>query len=106
MYAYFNHPDSAYFSSRLNHYATEFQTQRLELDLGILLWGYDFRIENGQWVNYYQDRRLKNPYQIRKNSYRVLLTRGRDGTILVIPNDPRLDDTYDLFVSLGVPVLK
>lgn len=103
--AYFNHTNSVYYSSRLNHFATEFQTQGLELDLGILLWGYDFRFENGQWVNYYQDRRLKNPYQIRENSYRVLLTRGRDGTVIVIPNDPTLDNTYDLFVSLGVPVL-
>jgi hypothetical protein len=104
--AYFNHPKSGYYSSRLNHFATEFQTQGLELDLGILLWGYDFRFENGQWVNYYQDRRLKNPYQIRENSYRVLLTRGRDGTVIVIPNDPILDNTYDLLVSLGIPVLK
>jgi hypothetical protein len=85
----------------LNHFATEFQTQGLELDLGILLWGYDFRFENGQWVNYYQDRRLKNPYQIRENSYRVLFTRGRDGTVIVIPNNATLDNTYDLFLSLG-----
>jgi hypothetical protein len=103
--AYFNHTNSAYYSSRLNHFATEFQTQGLELDLGVLLWGYDFRFENGQWINYYQDRRLKNPYQIRENSYRVLLTRGRDGTIIAIPNDPKLDNTFDLFMSLGVPVL-
>ncbi|MBP1950058.1 DNA/RNA helicase domain-containing protein [Virgibacillus litoralis] len=100
--SYFNHPNSPFYSSRLNYAATEFQTQGLELDLGILCWGYDLQFVNDKWVNSHQDNRLKDPFQIRINSYRVLLTRGRDGTIIYIPDDRKLDSIHNLFLSLGV----
>ena len=46
--------------------------------------------ENGRWTNrkargYRHSARVKNPFQLRLNSYPVLLTRGRDGTVVFIP---------------------
>jgi DUF2075 family protein len=48
---------------------------------------------------------LINPKKIRLNSYRVLLTRGRDGMIIYIPDIPHLDATYGLFKEIGLDEL-
>ncbi|WP_425429913.1 DNA/RNA helicase domain-containing protein [Deinococcus hopiensis] len=42
-------------------------------------------------------RAPENPHQLRLNSYRVLLSRGRDGLILYVPQRPTLDVTYAYF---------
>ncbi|CAH2213336.1 protein of unknown function [Tepidibacter aestuarii] len=39
----------------------------------------------------------ENKDQIFKNIYRVLLTRGRNGLIICIPNYRSLDGTYEFF---------
>ena len=40
------------------------------------------------------------------NAYRVLLTRGRDATIIYVPDKPTLKDTWDLFINeLKIPEL-
>jgi hypothetical protein len=36
------------------------------------------------------------------NSYRVLLTRGRDGFIIFIPSEPQMQSTYELLRSAGI----
>ena len=41
-----------------------------------------------------------NTYRI--NSYRVLLTRGRDGFIAFIPDETRFNDTYNALLRAGV----
>jgi len=40
--------------------------------------------------------------QLRRNAYRVLLTRGRDGTVIYVPRERAFDDTYRYLVSLGI----
>ncbi|MFK4392269.1 hypothetical protein CN563_24755 [Bacillus sp. AFS026049] len=104
--AYYNDSESDYYSSNLSYAATEFDSQGLELDLTIVCWGYDLRWSGRQWHNHFTHHSLKNPNQIRLNCYRVLLTRGRDGTILYIPDDRLLDSTYTLFKEIGVKELK
>ncbi|WP_411810009.1 DNA/RNA helicase domain-containing protein [Alkalihalophilus marmarensis] len=42
-----------------------------------------------------------NPRQLRLNSYRVLLTRGREGVIVYIPDESLLDETYKVFLKSG-----
>jgi hypothetical protein len=69
---------------------TEFGAQGLELDAVLLAWGTDLMLTNGRWSNArasgYQDRRrVRNPFQLRLNAYRVLLTRGRDATVAFVP---------------------
>ena len=39
-------------------------------------------------------------------SYRVLLTRGRDGFIVFVPPFERLNGVYDLLLSVGIKKLK
>jgi Uncharacterized conserved protein (DUF2075) len=80
--AYFNYSDSLYYCKRLEYAATEFQVQGLELDMAIVYWGGDLRWENGGWGYSNLKRGAKDPYQMKLNAYRVLLTRGRDGIII------------------------
>jgi hypothetical protein len=39
--------------------------------------------------------------QLRKNAYRVLLTRGRAATVVFIPKLAELDETYQYLVESG-----
>ena len=41
-----------------------------------------------------------------KNTYRILLTRGRDGMIIYVPDDKRFEDTYRVLKELGIEELK
>lgn len=80
--AYFNYPESRYHCTKLKYAATEFQVQGLELDMAIVYWGEDLQWKNGEWKASHLKRGSKNPYQMKLNAYRVLLTRGRDGVII------------------------
>jgi hypothetical protein len=48
---------------------------------------------------------LEDPQEIVRNVYRVLLTRGRDGFIVYVPDDPRFDETADLLIASGLTTL-
>ena len=78
----------------MTHHATEFQCQGLELDGVLVAWGSDLVWEDDRWV-YHGPRSpgVKDLLRIRKNSYRVLLTRGRDGAILYCPPGKEMEDT-------------
>jgi hypothetical protein len=78
---------------------TEFGCQGLELDATLLAWGTDLIRSGGVWSNsrargYQHEQRIRNALQLRLNAYRVLLTRGRDGTVVYVPPIPILDETY------------
>jgi hypothetical protein len=40
--------------------------------------------------------------QLRLNAYRVLLTRGRDGTVVFVPQPPEMDETWEYFQTSGI----
>lgn len=85
---------------------TEFGCQGLELDAALLAWGSDFIREGGTWTNrlargYQQPADVRDPFQLRLNAYRVLLTRGRDATVVFVPPMPRMDETYEYLVDAG-----
>jgi hypothetical protein len=49
---------------------------------------------------------VKNPLQLRRNAYRVLLTRGREGVVICLPAGlEKFDHTYALLKSAGCEVL-
>ncbi len=73
---------------------TEFQAQGLELDFPIMCWGGDFIQKNGKWTLTVGGGGLKNPYKIRQNAYRVLLSRGREGMFIYVPKEQQMDETY------------
>ena len=85
-------------------FATEFEIQGLELDWIGICWGGDFIWNdsqrtwqlrafrpgiNNRWLN------IKNPdkRQYRRNAYRVLLTRARQGMVIFIPKGNPADPT-------------
>jgi hypothetical protein len=95
------------FSCRhLNDAITEFGAQGLELDAVLLAWGTDYIREKGAWTNrkargYQRIAQVKDAKQLRLNSYRVLLTRGRDGTVVFMPPLPDLEETREFLVQSG-----
>lgn len=96
---------------RLETCVTEFGAQGLELDAALLAWGTDFIRVAGNWSierarGYKKGAKVKDPYQLRLNAYRVLLTRGRDGTVIFLPPMPELDETFTFLAEAGVMVLE
>jgi hypothetical protein len=83
---------------------TEFGCQGLELDLPILCWGPDVMWRNGEWQLSPVRRRYPqtDPSQLLINTYRVLLTRGRDGVVIWVPPMPVLHETEHILLAAGV----
>jgi hypothetical protein len=78
----------------------------LEIDMPIVGWGNDILWDGSGWKKFKSDESVDseaNTYRI--NSYRVLLTRGRDGFIAFIPPAAELQSVYDALVKAGVEVL-
>lgn len=104
--AYFNYPENSYYCKNMEYMATEFQIQGLELDMVVVHWDEDFYWQDDQWYFDQIKRGAINPEQMKKNAYRVLLTRGRDGTVIYLPKTKALENTWALFADrLGVKVL-
>lgn len=85
---------------------SEFDCQGLELDMPIVCWGTDMTWNGSDWNRFVKEEPAdsdSNTY--RKNSYRVLLTRGRDGFVIFVPDSPELDSVYDLFLDIGIEEL-
>lgn len=84
-------------------FATEFEIQGLELDWIGVCWGGDFIWDNSQgWqlrnLRYAKESKwvsIKNPdkRRYRKNAYRVLLTRARQGMVVFVPTGDASDPT-------------
>lgn len=87
---------------QLEEVATEFSCQGLELDMPVVCWGEDLLWEDRGWKKFSGRTKCRDPHQIRLNSYRVLLTRGRDGFIVYIPNERILDETFEALKRSGV----
>ncbi|MCA5587461.1 DUF2075 domain-containing protein [Finegoldia magna] len=101
----------------LEDVVTEFDVQGLEVDYSITCWDADFRIIDGEW-GYKRFRGsswtniLKDEDRLYlKNTYRVLLTRARQGMIIFIPKgcaeditrQPKFyNGTYNYLKSIGL----
>lgn len=110
---WFTEPESEPLSCRhLESVVTEFGCQGLELEMSLLAWGTDLVRKSNAWDTGKAKRyspqgraRPQNPFQMRLNAYRVLLTRGRDGTVIFVPPLNELDETYHYLAECGVPEL-
>ncbi|WP_374607888.1 DUF2075 domain-containing protein [Thermomonas sp.] len=104
----------------LEDVATEFQVQGLELDWACVVWDGDLRFNGSGWSHHeFKGTRWNRINKLErqiylKNAYRVLLTRARQGMVLVVPEgsetDPTraadfYDPTYNYFRALGLPEL-
>jgi hypothetical protein len=83
----------------LEDVATEFHVQGLELDWACVTWDADFRFTSAGWQHrsFCGDRwnNIKKPERQNylKNAYRVLLTRARQGMVIVVPTGDLADST-------------
>jgi hypothetical protein len=108
---YVDDEGSAVSCRQLEEVVTEFAAQGLELDSALLCWGSDLVREQGRWSisrarGYKKGSLVRNPFQLRLNAYRVLLTRGRDGTVLFVPPITQLDETWEYLIRSGVTELE
>ncbi len=116
---FLNGKDDVRSSYYLEDAATEFQIQGLELDWVGIVWDGDFRYSDQGWQPYsfkgnkWQHIRKEERKLYLKNAYRVLLTRARQGMVIVVPEgvkeDPTrqpefYDSTYDYLKSIGFEV--
>ena len=87
---------------------TEFGCQGLELDMAIVAWGNDFLWDGLEWQMRKMRTRIpqQDPHQLRLNSYRVLLTRSREGVVIFIPPNPEFDQTEHAFLAAGARILQ
>jgi len=118
---WFLHPREDVRSSYyLEDAATEFDVQGLELDWACVVWDGDFRFSPTGWHHWsfkgsrWQRINKEDRRGYLKNAYRVLLTRARQGMVIVIPSgeasDPTrtpemYDATFEYLRGLGVPML-
>lgn len=82
----------------------EYQSIGFEIQMPIIAWGYDYLWYRDRWNFEFVRRHMGNTIS-RKNTYRIMLTRGRDGVILYFPAIWELDRTYDFFRQLGGRVI-
>lgn len=101
----------------LEEVATEFDIQGLELDWTCVAWDGNFHYHNNQWhCKNFKGTKWQNisSPEITKyliNSYRVLLTRARQGMVIYIPygnneditRPPHIyDGTFEFFKNIGI----
>jgi hypothetical protein len=84
----------------LNNVVTECGSQGLELDMPILAWDADWVYEN-KWVETSPNKKAQDSYKLRKNCYRVLLTRGRDGMVIFVPMAKEMNSTFEYLLAVG-----
>jgi hypothetical protein len=104
----------------LEDVATEFHVQGLELDWVCVAWDADFRYAKDQWETFsfvghkWQKIKKNDRKQYLKNAYRVLLTRARQGMVILIPegdSDDKTrcpsfyDSTFEYLQGLGLEVV-
>ncbi|HTL89931.1 MAG TPA: DNA/RNA helicase domain-containing protein, partial [Leptolyngbya sp.] len=102
---YIDPPDSDASCCQFDRVVTEFSCQGLELDFPIIGWGDDLIWRDRAWVTTTRQKNARDPLQLRLNSYRVLLTRGRDGLIIFVPPEAKMDSTFEILQTVGLQSL-
>ncbi|AVM50788.1 DUF2075 domain-containing protein [Capnocytophaga sp. oral taxon 878] len=100
--------------------ATEFHIQGLELDWVCVLWDADLRFSQEGWNtfsfggNKWKTIHKKDNEKYLINAYRVLLTRARQGMVIVVPEGNKSDktrtpsfynSTYNYLKNIGIDIL-
>jgi hypothetical protein len=117
---FLNEKEDTRSSYYLEDAATEFQVQGLELDWTCVVWDGDLRFAGSGWSyhafrgdRWYNIGNAENRIYLR-NAYRVLLTRARQGMVVVVPqgrasdqtrSPAYYDSTFNYLRSLGIPEL-
>jgi len=104
----------------LEDVATEFHVQGLELDWSCVIWDGDLRYSKNDWKTFsfvgtkWHNINKEERKKYLKNAYRVLLTRARQGMVIVVPEGnledntrkhEYYDTTYNYLKSIGIKLL-
>lgn len=104
----------------LEDVATEFQVQGLELDWTCVVWDGDLRLGRDGWEYFdfagdrWRNVRAEERRRYLLNAYRVLLTRARQGMVIVVPEGGKEDPTrspgfydpaFSMLQAAGIPNL-
>jgi hypothetical protein len=104
----------------LEDVVTEFQVQGLELDWACITWDADFRYSKNGWGHFsfvgdhWNHIRKQERQVYLKNAYRVLLTRARQGMVIVVPSGSSedltrkheyYDTTFEYLQEIGFHVI-
>lgn len=104
----------------LEDVATEFHVQGLELDWSCVTWDGDLRYSKEEWKTFsFKGSKWQNIHNVDKkkyliNAYRVLLTRARQGMVIVIPEgnsedhtrkSEYYDSTFEYLKSIGIALI-
>lgn len=104
----------------LEDVATEFHVQGLELDWSCVVWDGDLRYSESEWKTFaFKGNKWQNIHNIDRkkyliNAYRVLLTRARQGMVIVVPEgnsqdhtrkSEYYDSTFEYLKGLGLNVI-
>jgi len=98
---FLNGKDDVRSSYYLEDVGTEFHVQGLELDWACVVWDADFRFTPKGWQHWsfrgngWQRILANERKRYLKNAYRVLLTRARQGMVVVVPRGDSEDPTRD-----------
>lgn len=109
-------------SNKLEVVASEFKVQGLEIDWAIVCWDLDLRRKGPHWDHFsfrgtkWMHRNKKEQKSYLVNSYRVLLTRARQGMVIFVPrgvdseedvtrNSEYYDQIYMYLRSCGIEEL-
>jgi DUF2075 family protein len=100
--------------------ATEFQVQGLELDWACVTWDGDLRYSEEAWKTYsfvgskWQNINKEERKRYLINAYRVLLTRARQGMVIVVPQGNEedhtrksdyYDGTFNYLKEIGIQII-
>lgn len=114
---FLNSKDDVRSSYALEDVVTEFDVQGLELDYSIVAWDADYRYDGTQWTynhfvgNSWSNVNSEEKRLYLKNTYRVLLTRARQGMAIFVPTGSDEDQTrkpeyydgiYEYLKEIGV----
>lgn len=104
----------------LEDVVTEFHVQGLELDWACVTWDADFRYSQKGWGHFsfvgshWNNIRKQERQVYLKNAYRVLLTRARQGMVIVVPSGSSedltrkhefYDPTFDYLQEIGFKII-
>ena len=104
----------------LEDVATEFHVQGLELDWACVVWDADLRHSRQGWQHRsfrgdkWQQIKKEERKKYLKNAYRVLLTRARQGMVIVVPEGDKDDptrnpefynSTFEYLKSIGFKII-
>jgi hypothetical protein len=117
---FLNDKDDIRSSYYLEDVCTEFQVQGLELDWACVTWDGDLRYSPAGWQTFaFKGNKWQNIKNVERkrylvNAYRVLLTRARQGMVIVVPEGNEedatrqrgyYDPTFDYLKDIGIKTL-